>query len=269
MTAMNEVFAIRYSERAATRGSHFLGPIDRAADSMPMSYFIWVVRGEWGAIVVDTGFSAETARMHGRNYLASPGELVAELGIKPSDLKSIVLTHLHYDHAGCTSDFPGVKLVVQVAELRQWCGPRARPSIVGSGLAHLVLPADVASVCRANLAGGVTWVDGDAVIAPGVSVHRLGGHTEGIQVVRVSTTEGEVVLASDASHFYENLTLRRPYPVVDDVAAATTAFERLTELASMDELIVPGHDPAVLERFPPVQRPTLAEHGVVIGEHVT
>jgi hypothetical protein len=70
---------------------------------------------------------------------------------------------------------------------------------------HLVLPEDVLALVAANFAGRVRWVDGEAEIAPGISVHRVGGHTPGMQVVRVATALRYVVLASDASHFYENV----------------------------------------------------------------
>ena len=51
----------------------------------------------------------------------------------------------------------------------------------------------------------VTFHSGDGEVAPGVTVHRVGGHSDGLQVVRVETARGPVVLASDAAHYYGNL----------------------------------------------------------------
>ena len=85
---------------------------------------------------------------------------------------------------------------------------------------------------------------------PGVSVHLVGGHTAGLQVVRVETAAGPVVLASDACHFYENLSADRPSPIVHSTPAAYAAFDRVRELAAPDGVVIPGHDPEVIERVP-------------------
>jgi glyoxylase-like metal-dependent hydrolase (beta-lactamase superfamily II) len=91
---------------------------------------------------------------------------------------------------------------------------------------------------------------GDALIAPGVSVHLIGGHTMGLQVVRVETRRGALVLASDASHFYANMEEARPFPIVWSVAEMVDGYERLRALAASSQHIIPGHDPLVLSRYP-------------------
>jgi glyoxylase-like metal-dependent hydrolase (beta-lactamase superfamily II) len=96
----------------------------------------------------------------------------------------------------------------------------------------------------------VRFHDGDAEIAPGITVHLVGGHTMGLQFVRVRTRRGWVVLASDASHFYANMEQGRPFPVVYNVADMLAGHDRLRELASSSAHIIPGHDPLVLTRYP-------------------
>jgi glyoxylase-like metal-dependent hydrolase (beta-lactamase superfamily II) len=98
----------------------------------------------------------------------------------------------------------------------------------------------------------VAFHDGDAEIAPGISVHRVGGHTAGMQVVRVHTARGWVVLASDASHFYEHFERNRCFPLVFHVGEVFEGYARLRALADSDEHVIPGHDPLVIERYPPV-----------------
>jgi glyoxylase-like metal-dependent hydrolase (beta-lactamase superfamily II) len=109
----------------------------------------------------------------------------------------------------------------------------------------------VADLVRAVHQGRVVFHAGDEDLAPGVSVHLIGGHTDGLQVVRVHTARGWLVLASDASHYYENMEAGRPFPIVFDVGAMLEGFETLRRLASSDDAIVPGHDPLVLARYPP------------------
>ncbi len=106
--------------------------------------------------------------------------------------------------------------------------------------------ADVQAMVGKLFAGRVVYHDGTAELAPGITLHRVGGHTRGLQVVRVHTQRGYVVLASDAAHFYANWQQRRPFPIVDDVAAYLDAFATIESLASSPQHIIPGHDPLVL-----------------------
>ena len=102
---------------------------------------------------------------------------------------------------------------------------------------------------------------GDAEIAPGGTVHCIGGHTLGIQCVRVRTARGWVVLASDASHMYDNFQDMAPYPIVSDVRTMLDGFERLKALAESPSHIIPGHDPLVMARYPAAN---LSSEGVVV-----
>jgi glyoxylase-like metal-dependent hydrolase (beta-lactamase superfamily II) len=111
---------------------------------------------------------------------------------------------------------------------------------------------DVVGMVRRAYAGRVRFHEGDAEIFPGVSLHLIGGHTMGLQVVRVQTRRGWLVLASDASHFYANMEQQRPFPIVWSVGDMVDGYSRLLELAESPAHIIPGHDPLVLERYPAV-----------------
>jgi len=91
-------------------------------------------------------------------------------------------------------------------------------------------------------------------LAAGVSVHLIGGHTNGLQAVRVRTAAGWLVLASDASHFYANMEQGRPFPIVSNLGDMLDGYARLHSLADAPALVIPGHDPQVLERFPAASR---------------
>jgi glyoxylase-like metal-dependent hydrolase (beta-lactamase superfamily II) len=264
-SAGNLVYALRYAERSTQRQNHFYGPIDRPLEPMSISYFVWLILTSDGPVLVDTGFTADTAARVGRRYLQSPREAVRAVGVDPDELGTVILTHLHYDHAGCINDFPNARFVLQRKEIEFWTGPYGRTVGCELGMSHLVLPEDIGSVLDAVNAGRVHWVDGDAEVAPGVTVHRVAGHTPGMQVVRVQTTAGAVVVASDATHFYENIECNRPFAVLDSVSCALRAFEEVRALTTDPTLVIPGHDPAVLDRFRPTTIPALAGNAVVIG----
>lgn len=248
MTAGFRVFAIRYAHRdgvAATEVFHHATPAD---EPRAMAYYIWLVTGPAGTFLVDTGFGGEVARIRDREEClrGDPLDALRALDVSPEELSEVVLTHLHFDHCGELGRFPRARFWVQRREMAFWTGPGAsRPSF-----RRVVMSQDITDVVELNLGGRVRWVDGDAVIAPGLSLHHVGGHTAGMQVVRVETGHGVVVLASDAAHYYANLETDRPYSALESVSGAHAAFDRLRELAGPSGHIVPGHDPAVMRRYP-------------------
>jgi glyoxylase-like metal-dependent hydrolase (beta-lactamase superfamily II) len=153
---------------------------------------------------------------------------------------------MHYDHAGNHDLFPRARYHLQTEEMA-FC--------TGSAMCHAIMRApyaapDVQAMVGKLYAGRVVYHDGVAELAPGITLHRVGGHTRGLQVVRVHTQRGWVVLASDAAHFYANWHERRPFPIVDNVAAYLDAFATIEALASSPQHVIPGHDPLVLARYP-------------------
>lgn len=125
----------------------------------------------------------------------------------------------------------------------------------GRACAHDTLraPFTAGHVCEAVqrlYSGKVIFHDGDGQVADGVTVHRIGGHSRGLQSVRVRTQAGWMVLASDAAHYYENIWARKPFPIVVDLEDMLNGFSRLEALASTKSLIVPGHDPLVRSLYP-------------------
>ncbi len=244
-----EVYAIKYAHHARRASENFIGG-DPHDGPMPLDYFVWLIRGHDGKntreIVVDTGFSAAMAAKRNRNHLRCPTEGLRLLGADSRTIKDVVITHLHYDHVGNFDLFPAATLHLQDREMNYATG-RHMMQPVFQGAYEV---EDVVGMVRRVYAGRVRFHDGDADIAPGISVHLIGGHTMGLQVVRVATRRGSVVLASDASHFYANMEQARPFPIVFSVADMVEGYRRLRELADSPGHIIPGHDPLVLERYP-------------------
>lgn len=240
-----EVFALKYAELVAReRGEAFLFDDDHAAPC-PMDYFIWVVRNANRTIVVDTGFDAAEADLRGRTHLRDPGDCLREFGIDPASVDTVVVTHLHYDHAGCLDRFPNAQFHLQAAEMAFATGPC---------MCHAAtrMPFTVDHVCemvKRIYSGRVIFHDGDGPVAPGVEAVALAGHSAGLQAVRVKTERGWVVLASDASHYFENYLSGKLFPIVIDTPAMLKSFERLKVLGP-PEHIIPGHDPLVRQLYP-------------------
>ena len=96
------------------------------------------------------------------------------------------------------------------------------------------------------------YAKGAHELAPGVSLHHIGGHTAGLQSVRVKTRRGWVVLASDASHYYEHFQKDRCFTLAYNLGDLLRGYRTLYELAESPDHIIPGHDPLVLKYYPAV-----------------
>ena len=109
---------------------------------------------------------------------------------------------------------------------------------------------DVTAMVRRLFEGRVQFDNGVDELAPGISVHHVGGRTMGMQIVRVRMNRGWVVPASDASHLYANIEQGRPFPVLYNVGYMLEGHETIRRLASSPPHIIPGHDPLMLRRYP-------------------
>ena len=194
MSVHHEIFAVRYAHLERTAKWNFLGG-DSHDGPMPLDYFVWAIVGPAQTIVVDTGFDAEQAKKRGRTLVRPVDEGLRAIGIAHAQVTDVIISHMHYDHSGNHHLFPNARMHLQDAEMR-YCTGRCMTHT------HLRAPfeaEDVACMVRRVFDDQVEFHDGDADLAPGVSLHQVGGHTPGLQVVRVQTARGPVVLASDAS----------------------------------------------------------------------
>ncbi len=248
MTDIWEAYALKYAEISArTRSANFIGEDDHASP-MPMDYFVWLLRSGNRTILVDTGFDAAESAARGRALDREPPAALAALGLRPEDIDTVIVTHLHYDHAGGLDHYPNATFHLQAAEMAYATGP-----CMCHGLLRHPYTADhVCRMIRHVYSGRVVFHDGDGEVAPGVTVHRIGGHSRGLQCVRALTREGHLCLASDASHYYENYLTARPFPIVADLPQMLDGFRTIQRLASRPSMVIPGHDPIVRRLFPEI-----------------
>jgi len=246
-----EIYAVKYGDHARRASANFLGGVagDEHDGPMPLDYFVWAIKAGDKAWIVDTGFDAAMGRQRKRNVIRCPSEGLQALGIDPGGIEDVIITHMHYDHCGNHGLFARARYHVQDKEMfyvtgRCMCHPALR---------HSFDVEDVATMVR-RLYDGRLAFHGDQELAPGISVHFVGGHTMGLQMVRVWTRRGWVVLASDAAHFYENMEKVAPFPIVYSVADMVDGFRTMRGLAQSDRHVIPGHDPLVMARYPAPQQ---------------
>jgi glyoxylase-like metal-dependent hydrolase (beta-lactamase superfamily II) len=230
--------------RALLAGSDTARRVDAALMIWPL------VAGDGSIVLVDAGFTREAfiTQWKPRDYV-SPDSALRRAGFDPGRVTDIVITHIHWDHADGVERFPGARVWLQRAEFEHYVGPDGRA----------LLPAidrDVAALYRRLAdAGRIRLLDGDsAEIRPGVRVYTGGKHTFASQYVSVETAAGTAIIASDNAYLYENLERGRPIAQTLDSLSNLRAQRRMLQLAARPGLVVPGHDPAVMTRFPAAGR---------------
>lgn len=241
-----ELFAIKYAHHERMASDNFVFR-DFHDGPMPLDYFVWLARSAEKTFVIDTGFDAATAARRERRLIREPREGLRLLDVDAGRIEHVVVTHLHYDHVGDFAAFPRARFHLQDREMayatgRHMCHARLRT------------PFDVEHVTgmvREVYAGRVEFHEGAVELDAGLSLHRVGGHSDGLQIARVHTRRGWVVVASDASHFYANLETGNPFPLVLNVGDMLEGHRTCLRLADSPAHVVPGHDPLVMRRYPP------------------
>ncbi len=240
-----EIHAIKYASLMRRSADNFLGG-DAHDSEMPLNYYVWVISNGARRIVVDTGFTEVMAQQRHRQIFKPVIAGLKALDIAAEQIEDVIITHMHYDHADNIPLFANARLHLQDKEMefatgRCMCHDLLRHGYEADDVAHLV---------RCVFDQRVYFHDGAAEIAPGVEVHHIGGHTKGLQSVRVRTRRGWVVLASDASHFYAHMEQDRAFPAIYNLGDMLEGYQTLRRLATSPQHIIPGHDPLVMNRYP-------------------
>jgi glyoxylase-like metal-dependent hydrolase (beta-lactamase superfamily II) len=259
-----EVLIARYGHRDTVRSEVFLNYHLHGQPDGPigMDYFVWIVRNAERTVLVDTGFSRRGGDRRSRQTLIGVPELYRQLGVRPDDRPTVVVTHAHYDHIGNLELFPSSQVIMSRREYDFWTGPYARRTLFH----HSVEDDELAALQEAVAAGRVCFFSDTITVAPGIEVVEVGGHTPGQSVVKAATSDGTVLLAADAVHYYEELEEDFPFSTVADLVGMYAAFDRIRGWVAAGDVahVVAGHDPGTLHRFTPIDGP-LSELVSAIG----
>jgi glyoxylase-like metal-dependent hydrolase (beta-lactamase superfamily II) len=242
-----EIYAIRYATMSPrTPQMNFLQPDPHETAAADLDFFVWLIRGTAGDILVDTGFNEAASKARNRSLQINPVVALEAFGVVADSIKDVVVTHLHYDHAGNLDRFPNARFHLQDREMSFATGR----CMCNALIRHPFSAEDVTQMVRHVYSERVTFHNGDGEVADGITLHHVGGHSDGLQVVRVMTARGPVVLASDAAHFYDNLQRRKPFPIVYNVGDMADGWRTCERLAGHPDRIIPGHDPLVTQIYP-------------------
>ncbi|MGB6675102.1 MAG: N-acyl homoserine lactonase family protein [Terriglobales bacterium] len=244
-----EIYAIRYATLPGFPVSELVPDVDPAR-KMDIAMMIWLIRGNGRNILLDSGFYHDRffKDWHVNDFI-KPSDTLKPLGLKPEDITDVIISHMHWDHADGMDLFPNARIWIQKDELQYYAGEAWQSKDTHGGIDA----DDVLTLVKLNMQGRVGMVDGDAKeILPGITCYTGGRHTYASQYVGVSTAAGTVVLASDNMYLYENLEKHVSIAETLDAASNLRAQDRMKQIASSPGLIIPGHDPAVIAKFPNV-----------------
>ena len=245
---IHEVYAVCYASHARKRSENYIFG-DPHDEMTSISYYVWVIKGPHGVFVCDTGFDEAAAKERGRKIIHPVGEGLQALGVQPDKVDHVIATHMHWDHAGNYDLFPNARYHIQDAEMAY---------ATGRCMCHQMLripfsERDVHAMVSKIFAYRCEFHDGSEELAPGITVHKIGGHSKGLQCVRVKTKRGYVVVASDCIHLYSHIDEGRVFPITYSVGDTLEGYKTIQKLASSRQHIVPGHDPEVLKLYPAVK----------------
>jgi glyoxylase-like metal-dependent hydrolase (beta-lactamase superfamily II) len=246
-----EVYAVRFAHVSYPVSSLVSGA-DKGR-SVDIAFTVWplIDRTAGRIVLVDAGFHRGRYIQQWKpvDFVAPSDAVTAGLGIKPEEVTDVVITHSHWDHADGIDLFPRAKVWIQQEEYEYYVGEN------GESLHRGGADADVTKLLAGlKAAGRIQLVNGDdREILPGIRVYTGGKHTYQSQYVGVRTRAGTVVLASDNAYLYENLEKHLAIAQTLDAESNLAAQKRMLSLAAKPKLVIPGHDPAVFDRFPVVK----------------
>ncbi len=241
-----EVFAVRYATLPAFPVRSLIADAD-SSRRKDIAMIVWLIKNKDRNILVDAGFHREkyVRSWKPQNFVA-PSEVVRKLGVAPEQITDIIITHMHWDHAGGIDLFPKARVWVQREEYDYYTTGEGNKGNNG------VDRDDDTLFIKLNEQKRLMLVDGDAKeIFPRITVYTGGRYTFASQYVGVETKPGtRIILASDNMYLYENLDRHVPISQTFDAVSNLKAQDRMRQLASELRFIIPGHDPDIFRRFP-------------------
>ncbi len=218
-------------------------------EKIDIAMVVWLIRGGGRTILFDSGFHRLSwiDRFHVVDFI-SPDDELREMGVDPTSVTDIIVSHAHWDHIGGIDLFPTATVWIQKAEYEYYTGDAWQPGGLHGGIDQ----DDMMALVYRNIEGKVHWIAGDDVeILPGIRAYTGARHTYASQYIRVDGNP-PYVLASDNCYLYRNLETHASITTFtpEDHAANLAAQARMVQLAGSADRVVPGHDMLQFQKFP-------------------
>ena len=246
-----EIFALKFATLNFRIPVTFLAVGSTSKDSTEICYMVYLIKGKNGKnILVDAGFTEPLKKypMQAFTYLR-PDSILKRINVNPNDITDVIVTHPHWDHIGGIDLFPNAMVWMQKEDFNYFVGTAWQKG----GDSENFTNKDVLKIIQKNLDGKLTLIKGDSIeIMPNIKVFIGSKHTFESQYVLVGTGADKVIIASDNSWLYYNLTSLLSIPLTFDQKAYLKNLKRMRSMVKNVDLIIPGHDQLVFTKFPKV-----------------
>jgi glyoxylase-like metal-dependent hydrolase (beta-lactamase superfamily II) len=244
-----QVLQVRYAKRSLRAADAYHDFVSLGIEDRPleMDYNFWILRQGRDCMLIDTGYDVDRRDWLGEKSVVPVSTALDALGIIPTDVSKLVLTHFHFDHIGHVALFPNATIYCSRIEYDYWIGKLERDELVGEFTEPVLLEA----IRNAHRDGRVCMFDDATTVQPGVTAIVVGGHCPGQLVVTIRSKNGGVILAADAAHYGDQVRHSLPFFAFTDRNDMMAALKLLRQLEiATDWALVPGHDPEVRIRYP-------------------
>lgn len=224
----------------------------------------FLIMGGRYPIVVDTGYRdnaiMETLGMRGLQFHENMIERqLARFGVKPGDVRYVLHTHLHIDHAGKDDHFPmNTTVVVNRRELECSVSGLMHPQYPKPDIQHLIERLHTRHALRFE----DLELSGPVEIMPGVVLEAANAHTEGSMNVHVETAEGLATICGDVIYDFNDqivepvfqVSFHEPQVTGNHAGSKRSEKAAIKKLLNSSKFLLPVHD-----------KPAKIEHGQVVG----
>ena len=247
---MYEIYALKYAGPFTRKLAYAL--YGKGWDeNIEINYYIWAIKGKDEFIVVDTGCGLTGAKQRKLSPYINPVEVLTRIGVDGSNVRKVIMTHMHFDHVGgmemFPAAFPKATFYVQKKEYDFWIkNPFSKRAQFNRDEVALKAMADLEGTDRLAL------ICGDQKIIPGIEVLLAPGHTPGLQAVAVNTAKGTAFVASDLSPIHRALREDLTGSVYTDLISSLASYDKIKARATSIDLIFVGHDAKLFTDFPKV-----------------
>jgi len=245
-----EIYALKYAGPFVRTGAHLMWYRDWDKIEK-INYYIWCIKGAGETVVVDAGVTPQMAAARELDGYVNPVEVLDRINVKADEVRHVIITHMHFDHAGGVSLFPRATFYIQEDEYRFWL---ENPIAARPPFKHVSDAASTTYLASLEGTDRLTLLNGDQQILPGIQCFLSPGHTVALQTVAVNTTRGTAIIGSDCAHVFRNYQEDWPSALIVDLVGWMQTYDKLRERVSSPDLLFPGHDLLLTENYPEIAR---------------
>jgi N-acyl homoserine lactone hydrolase len=201
------------------------------------TYMIW----DTGLPAALKGAPTDSKAPMSPTLTATIPEQLAKLGISPSQVSIVGISHYHFDHVGQAADFPAATLMIGKADIDAL--KAGAPGTDAKPLANWITGGG-----KLDAVSGDKDVFGD----DSVTMIDLPGHTPGHHALLVKLAgRGNILLSGDVAHFHENYDSDGVPPFNTDRAQSLASLARIKALArNLKATVIIQHDARDIARLP-------------------